>query len=52
MKELLVVPQIDQFDTFKEFAEAFSLSENTVSVRLSRIRTQLKTYLIKEGFFL
>lgn len=27
MKELLVVPQIDQFDTFKEFAEAFSLSE-------------------------
>ena len=27
MKELLVVPQIDQFDTFKEFANAFSLSE-------------------------
>ena len=27
MKELLVVPQIDQFDTFKEFADAFSLSE-------------------------
>ena len=27
MKELLVVPQIDQFDTFKEFAEALSLAD-------------------------
>ena len=27
MKELLIVPQIDHFDTFKEFTEAFSLSE-------------------------
>lgn len=39
-------------DSVKDLSKAFSLSENTVSVRLSRIRTQLKTYLIKEGFFL
>lgn len=39
-------------DSVKDLSKAFSLSENTVSVRLSRIRTQLKTYLQKEGFFL
>ena len=39
-------------DSVKQLSKDFSLTENTVSVRLSRIRTQLKTYLIKEGFFL
>lgn len=39
-------------DSVKELAHTFGMSENTVSVRLSRIRTQLKAYLIeKEGFF-
>ena len=38
-------------DSVTELAKAFSLSENTVSVRLNRIRTKLKNYLIKEGFF-
>ncbi len=37
-------------DTVKELAKALSLSENTVSVRLTRIRTKLKSHLIKEGF--
>ena len=37
-------------DSVKDIARHFSLSENTVSVRLSRVRTQLKSYLIKEGF--
>ena len=39
-------------DSVKQLSKEFSMSENTVSVRLSRIRTQLKTYLQKEGFFL
>ena len=39
-------------DSVKELAHAFGMSENTVSVRLSRLRKQLKTYLIeKEGYF-
>lgn len=39
-------------DSVKQLSKDFSLTENTVSVRLSRIRNQLKTYLTKEGFFL
>lgn len=39
-------------DSVKELSHTFGMSENTVSVRLSRLRTQLKTYLIeKEGYF-
>lgn len=39
-------------DSVKELAHAFSMSENTISVRLSRMRAQLKSYLIeKEGYF-
>lgn len=39
-------------DSVKELSRLFHLSENTVSVRLSRLRTQLKIYLTdKEGFF-
>ena len=39
-------------DSVKELAHALGMSENTVSVRLSRLRAQLKTYLIeKEGYF-
>lgn len=39
-------------DSVKELSHAFGMSENTVSVRLSRIRAQLKAYLIeKEGYF-
>ncbi len=39
-------------DTVGQLAQEFSLTENTVSVRLNRIRSKLKDYLIKEGFFL
>lgn len=38
-------------DSVKHLAKAMGLSENTVSVRLSRIRDKLKDYLSKEGFF-
>lgn len=38
-------------DSIKHLAKASGLSENTISVRLSRIRSQLKDYLTKEGFF-
>lgn len=38
-------------DSVKHLAQAMALSENTVSVRLSRLRSQLKDYLYKEGFF-
>lgn len=37
-------------DSIKELSALFSLSENALSVRLSRIRAQLKVYLIQEGF--
>lgn len=39
-------------DSVKQLSMDFSLSENAISVRLSRIRNQLKQYLQKEGFFL
>lgn len=35
-----------------ELAEQFNLKHNTVSVRLSRIRARLRSYLQKEGVFL
>ena len=39
-------------DSVKDLARTFGMSENTVSVRLSRLRAQLKAYLIeKEGYF-
>lgn len=39
-------------DSVKEISHSIGMSENTVSVRLSRLRAQLKTYLIeKEGYF-
>lgn len=39
-------------DRICELAREFSMTENAVSVRLSRIRDGLKCYLLKEGFFL
>lgn len=39
-------------DSVKHLSKATGMSENTVSVRLSRLRNQLKTYLVeKEGIF-
>lgn len=38
-------------DSVKEIARAFGLTENTVSVRLSRTRDKLKLYLTEEGFY-
>ena len=38
-------------DSVKEIAAAFSMTENAVSVRLSRIRDKLRNYLIKEGHY-
>ena len=38
-------------DSVKAIAKAFSLTQNTVSVRLSRMRSGLRTYLIKEGYY-
>ena len=32
-------------------AKAFGISQNTASVRLSRMRGQLKDYLNKEGYY-
>lgn len=37
-------------DSISALAREFQLTENALSVRLSRIRNQLKQYLIKEGF--
>ncbi len=38
-------------DEVNALAREFSMTPNAVSVRLSRIRTQLKVYLSKEGFY-
>ncbi len=38
-------------DEVNALAKEFHMTPNAVSVRLSRIRTQLKAYLIKEGFY-
>ena len=38
-------------DSIKQLASSTGHSENTISVRLSRLRGQLKDYLTKEGFF-
>lgn len=38
-------------DSVKEIAAAYSLTENTVSVRLNRIRAKLKIYLTQEGYY-
>jgi RNA polymerase sigma-70 factor (ECF subfamily) len=38
-------------DSVKDIATAFRMTENAVSVRLSRIRNGLKAYLIKEGYY-
>lgn len=37
-------------DTVRAIARDFGLRENTVTVRLGRIRAQLRDYLIKEGY--
>ena len=38
-------------DSIRELAQNYSITENALSVRLSRIRDKLKAYLIKEGFY-
>lgn len=38
-------------DSVKDIAAAYSLTENTVSVRLNRIRNKLKAYLTQEGYY-
>ena len=37
-------------DSVREIARTLEMKENAVSVRLSRIRSQLKDHLIKEGY--
>lgn len=37
-------------DGIKDLAERFGITENNLSVRLSRIRSKLKKYLQKEGY--
>lgn len=37
-------------DSVTQLAKELTMSENSISVRLNRIRNRLKTYLIKEGF--
>lgn len=38
-------------DSVKNIAASFAMTENAVSVRLSRTRDGLKAYLIKEGYY-
>lgn len=39
-------------DSVKEAAKALGFAENAASVRLSRMRSKLKDYLIEEGYYL
>ena len=38
-------------DSVKDLAKAFGITQNATSVRLSRMRDQLKAYLNKEGYY-
>lgn len=38
-------------DAVKDISQALGLTENTTSVRLSRLRDKLRNYLMKEGYF-
>ena len=38
-------------DSVRDIAKAFHMTENAVSVRLSRTRSGLKAYLIEEGYY-
>lgn len=38
-------------DSVQDIADAFHMKENAVSVRLNRLRSNLKEYLIKEGYY-
>ena len=38
-------------DSVRDIAHSFGLRESTVNTRLSRLRGQLRDYLIKEGYF-
>ena len=38
-------------DSIKDLSAAFHIPENTVSVRLSRIRGKLKAFLTQEGYY-
>ena len=38
-------------DSVKQIAKDRGMSENTVSVRLNRMRNQLKSFLIQEGYY-
>ena len=38
-------------DGVKDIAKALGTTENTVSLRLHRLKQQLKTYLIQEGYY-
>lgn len=38
-------------DSSRDIARSFGMTENAVNVRLSRIRGQLREYLIKEGYY-
>ena len=42
---------IEHHSTVRATAKAFGISQNTASVRLSRMRGQLKDYLNKEGYY-
>ena len=38
-------------DSVKDIAKAAAMTESAVSVRLHRLKNQLKTYLTKEGYY-
>lgn len=38
-------------DSIKDIAKAVNLTESAVSIRLHRLKSGLKTYLTKEGYY-
>lgn len=50
-KRILFIRRYWFMESVKELAKDYKISETGISMRLSRIRSELKSHLIKEGYY-
>lgn len=50
-KRILFIKRYWFMESVKELAKDYKISETGISMRLSRIRSELKSHLIKEGYY-
>ena len=50
-KRILFIRRYWFMESVKELAKDYGISETGISMRLSRIRSELKSHLIKEGYY-